>query len=131
MRLVADSSVITAICLAGGHLGPLDGHELHAPALLSSEVTSSIRQRQYRSDIDDELAQRAIAALGALLIAYAPPGSLSEEAFRLAVANGWAKTYDAEFVALGRKLDCPIVTLDGRLQRGAAHLATVLAPMDV
>lgn len=66
-----------------------------------------------------------------LAIIYAAPGSLSAAAFSLAVANGWAKTYDAEFVALARRLDCPIVTLDGRLQRGAAHLATILAPTDL
>jgi predicted nucleic acid-binding protein len=129
--LVADSSVIAAICLADGRLGPLDGHELHGPALLSSEVTSAIRQRQYRADVDDDLAEEAIARLGTLAISYAAPGSLSAAAFHLAVGNGWAKTYDAEFVALAQRLACPIVTLDARLQRGAAHLATILAPTDI
>lgn len=131
MRLVADSSVIAAICLADGRLGPLAGHQLHGPALLNSEVTAAIRQRQYRTDIDDELAEQAIGRLSSLAISYAEPGSLSGEAFRLAAANGWAKTYDAEFVALARRLDCPIVTLDGRLRRGAAHLATILAPAEI
>jgi len=131
VRLVADSTVIVAICLADGRLGPLDGHELHGPALLSSEATSAIRGRQYRADIDDELAEQAIARLNSMAITYAAPGSLSDDAFRLATANGWAKTYDAEFLALARKLDCPIVTLDGRLQRGARHLATITSPGDL
>ncbi|HUG30898.1 MAG TPA: type II toxin-antitoxin system VapC family toxin [Candidatus Limnocylindria bacterium] len=131
MQLVADSSVITAVCLAGGQLGPLTGHEIHGPALLSSEVTSAIRERQFRAEIGDEVAGRAIAELASLEIRYADPGSLSAEAFALAAANGWAKTYDAEFVALARRLGCPIVTLDGRLQRGASHLASIVAPTEL
>lgn len=131
MDVVADSSVIAAVCLAGGQLGPLAGHQLHGPAHLCAEVTSAVRERQYRGEIDDDLAAQAVAMLATLPMSYAAPDALSAEAHQLAVLNGWAKTYDAEFIALARRLASPIVTLDGRLQRGAAHLARILAPSDL
>ena len=40
------------------------------------------------------------------------PKRLGEEAWRVADELGWAKTYDAEYVALARLLDCRLVTLD-------------------
>ena len=42
------------------------------------------------------------------------PKRLGEEAWRVADELGWAKTYDAEYVALARLLDCRLVTLDLR-----------------
>ena len=41
MRLVVDATIAIEIALAGGQLGPLDGHDLVAPALLLSESISS------------------------------------------------------------------------------------------
>jgi predicted nucleic acid-binding protein len=40
----------------------------------------------------------------------------------LTQALGWAKSYDAEYVALAQFLKCPLLTIDARLARGAAHL---------
>jgi predicted nucleic acid-binding protein len=131
LRLVADSSVIVAVCLSGGVLGRLEGHALSGPAHLAAEVTSSIRDQLYRGEIDAMVAADGIRHLTELDIEYALPGSLADAAFRLAVTSGWAKTYDAEYVALARDLECPLVTLDGRLQRVAAHLATILSPFDL
>jgi predicted nucleic acid-binding protein len=44
---------------------------------------------------------------------------------------GWAKTYDAEYVALARLLQCRLVTLDARLRRGADRLGFVIAPSEL
>jgi predicted nucleic acid-binding protein len=41
---------------------------------------------------------------------------------------GWAKTYDAEYVALAGLLGCRLVTLDRRLRRGADQLGFVVSP---
>lgn len=49
------------------------------------------------------------------------------------VANdlGWGRTYDAEYVALAKLLDCRLVTLDMPLRRGADRLGFVVTPAEL
>lgn len=44
---------------------------------------------------------------------------------------GWAKTYDAEYVALARLNNCRLLTLDARLKRAAGHLVDIVAPSEL
>lgn len=44
---------------------------------------------------------------------------------------GWAKTYDAQYVALARLTDCKLVTLDERLIRGIERLDIAIRPRDL
>jgi len=44
---------------------------------------------------------------------------------------GWAKTYDAEYVALARTLECSLLTTDRRLQRGAERIVDTVGPSDL
>ncbi len=41
---------------------------------------------------------------------------------------GWAKTYDAEYVALALMEECPLLTDDRRLQRRVSSLVEVIGP---
>jgi len=59
------------------------------------------------------------------------PGRLAEEAWRVADELGWAKTYDAEYLALARLLRCRLLTLDGRLRRRAASLVEIVGPTEL
>jgi predicted nucleic acid-binding protein len=52
---------------------------------------------------------------------------LGAEAWRIADELGWAKTYDAEYLALALLLGCRVVTVDGRLRRGADRLGIVIS----
>jgi predicted nucleic acid-binding protein len=44
---------------------------------------------------------------------------------------GWAKVYDAHYVALARLLDCRLVTLDEKLRRGTDRLGFVITPEEL
>ncbi len=59
------------------------------------------------------------------------PDDLIDEARRIAKAFGWAKTYDAEYLALAKILGCRLVTLDGPLWRRTNQLGFVVTPEEL
>ena len=59
------------------------------------------------------------------------PRRVYVEASRLAVDLGWAKTYNAEYVALARMLAVPLLTRDARLVRGASRVLSAVNPDDI
>ncbi len=122
MLLVVDASVAIQVSIAGVGLGRLESHELIAPPLLASEVTSTLSEMAYRGEIPPEQARRAMMAAHQLGIREERTESLHRDAWDLARALGWAKTYDAEYVVLARRLGVPLVTIDARLRRGVGHL---------
>jgi indolepyruvate ferredoxin oxidoreductase alpha subunit len=131
MRLVIDASVIVQVTLAGSILGPLMGHELFAPPLMRSEALSSLSEMAYRGEIPPDAARLAVTRLTDLDVSIERPGSLDLVAWDLARSLGWAKTYDAEYVALAQILEIPLVTLDQRLRRGAGHLVHMPLPAEL
>ena len=64
-------------------------------------------------------------------IAVRDEAGLGPAAWDIADRLGWAKTYDAEFVALAQLLNCRMVTLDARLRRRAAQLGFVVGPNEL
>ena len=112
-------------------LGRLKGREAVAPPLLWSEVTSVLHDLRWRGAISRELADIAFLNFRSAEIALRRPSRLYEEAWAVATRRGWAKTYDAEYVALAQILHCPLLTIDGRLARGVADLIEVIGPTDL
>jgi predicted nucleic acid-binding protein len=51
--------------------------------------------------------------------------------WRIADDFGWAKTYDAEYVALAKLNECRLVTVDTRLRRGTDRLGFVITPHEL
>lgn len=131
MRLVVDSSVVIQMLIAGGALGPLRGHELTAPALLASEVTSVLREMVFRGEMPATAGASALESMLELSIAYERPGALAADATAIAGQLGWAKTYDAEYLALARRANCPLITMDERLRRGGGAVAVVRLPIEL
>jgi len=131
MRVVVDASVLIEVALAGGQLGPLTGHDLVAPPLALSEVTSTISEMAWRGELPRDRVPAALAYLRATPLTISRPDDLSERAWNVASSLGWARTYDAEYVALAQLLDAPLLTLDVRLARGVERLIRIVAPADL
>jgi predicted nucleic acid-binding protein len=131
MLLAVDASVVLEACLADRALAPLADHELIAPPLLWSEVTSALHELRWRGVVDETMADAARRRLAEAEIARTQPSTLRDEAWHVADRLGWAKTYDAEYVALARLRRCPLLTVDGRLRRGAGRVVQVLGPAEL
>jgi predicted nucleic acid-binding protein len=101
---------------------------LVAPALLWSECTSVLREMRYRGQISAALQEAAMDRIVDGPIRRRSPRHLYVEASRLAAELGWAKTYDAEYVALARMLDAPLLTRDARLVRGVRRVLPAVNP---
>lgn len=135
--LVADASLVVELALDRiGERASADldrGGELIAPPLLWSEVPSVLHEIFFRGEISDVLAELALQRFlsGRLSISERRPGGHAAAAWAVAEEFGWAKTYDAEYVALATAEDCRLVTLDSRLRRGADRLGFVVTPAEL
>ena len=119
-RFVIDAS--SALYLASAERAVPPQHELHAPPLVHSEAMSALHEAAWRGDVDPEIALGHLERLRMLPIVVHLDEDVPAEAWALADQFGWAKTYDAEYVALARALDCALLTLDARLVRGVRGL---------
>ncbi len=125
--LVIDASVALAASSSPEGFGALRD-ELVGPPLLWSEVRSVLHEAAWRGDISRELARRALEAFEASGVRERRHRRLGETAWRIADDLGFAKTYDAEYLALAQLLRCRLVTLDRRLRRAADRLGFVAGP---
>ena len=131
-RLVVDASVAVKACLSTSGFAHLTAHGLlYGPRLLWSETTSSLCELRWRGEIAPETAREALDRFLTGPIEPIWSDDLLLAATEIATRLGWARTYDAEYVALARFLDAPLVTLDARLVRGAAALARVIGPTEL
>lgn len=129
--LVVDASAAVQACLAAEGFALFGAEDLVAPALLWSEASSVIHELWWRREISERLASTAFSTLLRAPIARRESRRLRREAWRIADELGWAKTYDAEYVALAWLLGCSLFTIDDRLRRGAARIVTIIGPRDL
>jgi len=131
MALVIDASAAVQASLPSDGFAFLDQEELIAPALLWSEVPSVLHEMSWRGTISRRLGRVALDRFLAAPIAVRRHARLAPEAWHIADELGWAKTYDAEYVALAHLLSSRLLTLDARLRRTASRLVEVLGPTEL
>ncbi len=131
--LVVDASLLVEWSAASGEaqLAALLSDELCAPPLMWSEAHSALHELSWRGHLSVDQAAEARVRLTNADVEEKRHPSLADEAWRIADDLGWAKTYDAEYVALASLLGCRLVTVDARLRRGADRLGFVVAPTEL
>ncbi len=120
-----------ALGLASDGVQHLLAEELVAPPLLWSERRSTLHEAFWRHEISMDRATRVRAFLRSDSLRAIDHPDLDDSAWHLAEQMGWAKTYDAEYVALARLLECWRVTLDRALYRGTRRRGFVVAPEEI
>lgn len=116
---------------SNGGLAKIESHQAVAPPLMWSEALSVLHEGKWRGIVSSDLADEMLSRLGTCRIERRMPSDLYAEAWRIADQLGWAKTYDAEYVALARLLGCQLLTIDARLQRGVRGVVEVVGPTEL
>ena len=131
MKLVIDASV--AVAAAANPLGfeRFRRFELVAPPLLWIEAISTLHAMLWRGELRGEQAPSMRERVLSAPVEQLEPAGHALEAWSVADELGWAKTYDANYVALARMLDCRLVTLDARMRRGTERFGFVIGPTEL
>ena len=129
--LVIDANVAAAACGGDDNGFEALGNDLVSVPLMWSEARAGLHLKLQKGEISREDAEIIHARLESCPVKRMDPPELGAEAWRIAEEFGWGRTYDAEYVALARLLDCRLVTLDARLRRGADRLGRVVTPTEL
>jgi predicted nucleic acid-binding protein len=129
--LVVDAAVVITVCLSENGLKSLGREELVAPYLMWSEASSVMHELRWRKEISVELAAIGLDRLAAAEVSPRRPKGLIEEAWKIADRLGWAKTYDAEYLALARLLKCRLLTTDAKLKASGSTIVKVIGPSEL
>lgn len=129
--IVVDASIVVTACLAEEEFSALERERLVAPPLMWSEARSVLHELVWRGEVSLEDGRLARDALARAPVERHDDDRVGAESWRVADELGWAKTYDAEYVALAGLLGCLLVTLDARLRRSADRLGFVVSPSEL
>jgi len=131
VQLVLDASAAVQLCLSEAGFDLIASHELMAPIVLRSEVRSVLHEAAWRKRISRELAEAGRDRLLEAPVALRADAELAAAAWTVADQLGWAKTYDAEYIALAQREDVALLTVDARLARGAGRLVRIVTPDEI
>ena len=130
-HVVIDGNVALKAALLEDGFGAWSAVRLRAPTLIWSETASGASQLHWRGEINADQAVGALERLLAAPIDVVPSRELVLDALDLARKFGWAKAYDAEYVALAKRLAIPLLTIDGRLATRVRDYVEVLTPAEL
>jgi predicted nucleic acid-binding protein len=88
--------------------------DLLAPDLINAEIGNIVWKKQQFQGLSTTDAQTIIDTFGLLNLVLTPTASLLNEAYQLAVTHK-RTVYDAMYVALSLREQCPLITADEKL----------------
>ena len=130
MTIVVDSSVLVASLVDSGREGVwaesvMAESSLAGPELVLAEVSNILRRLERIGEVsrlEANSAQRDLLRLDLDLFPFAP------FADRVWALRGNLTSYDAWYVALAEALECPLATLDRKLNRASGSACEILIP---
>lgn len=131
MTLVVDAGVAVAASYSTDGFKEFRSERLIAPPLLWYEAHSVLHEMVWRGELNAETGELMRDRIAHAPITARSPKRLATEAWSVAEELGWAKTYDAHYVALARIARSKLVTLDARLHRRLSGLGLVIAPSEL
>jgi predicted nucleic acid-binding protein len=113
---VVDASALAAVAFAepgaDAVIDEIDGHRLHAPALIVFELMNVAWKRSRKHPAATRLFLEALEILDGLTVRYR--GIDQNSVVKLGLSTGLT-VYDASYLWLARVLGMPLVTLDEKL----------------
>lgn len=130
MTVVVDASVLIAALVDSGREGEwaesvIAEGNLAGPELVLAEVTNILRRLERSGQISRLEATSSHGDLLRLDIELFPFAPFADRVWAL---RGNLTSYDAWYVAVAEALNCPLVTLDRRLNRASGPSCEFLVP---
>jgi predicted nucleic acid-binding protein len=113
-KFVVDAGAV--LNLVSAEVEVSDAHKLLAPTLLRSQTLSALHEAVQRGEVPADVARERLSRIGRMPIRLLGDAVLRRRAWELA-DQGWASTYNAEYVALTQLQADAFVTLDAELAR--------------
>jgi predicted nucleic acid-binding protein len=119
--IVTDAGVVAEVLLDGPRAGVIRAvlarhREVHVPEHFHVEVLSVLRRYSIRGELSERRFGRALSALADLRTIRYPVIELAETVWDLRQS---LTTYDAAYLALARRLNAGLLTLDSGLAAAA------------
>jgi predicted nucleic acid-binding protein len=125
MTVVVDANILIAFSLSDEPLHSqanqilsswaTAGTTLAAPRLFRSEITAVVRKIVYQQRITHEQGREMLARLLIYPVEFHEDDALLKSAYELAEQYNRPRAYDAQYLALAKRLSCEFWTADERL----------------
>lgn len=123
-RFVVDPTALLHMLSEGTEVSAR--HELLAPTLVRSQLLSMYHEAVHRGELEAEEARARLAHFNKMRMRLLGDAVLRRRAWELADRLGWAKTYDAEYLALTQLQGDALVTLNDKLiNAGVVPIASI------
>jgi len=126
-RYVIDAPTLLHLVAEGVEVSP--EHQLVAPNIIRSQALSLLLASVRQGDITEEVALRHHERFTELKMRLLGDRVSRRTAWRIALENGWATTFDAEYLAVAKLQADALVTIDAELATKADGIVP-LAPVE-